>query len=78
MIPPISGSTPLNNLQLDKLKKGAREFEAMMIQQLWKGAKEEDSGENQTLTDMGTQAMSAGMAAHGGMGIARMIEKSLK
>jgi Rod binding domain-containing protein len=71
-------NVPIGNPQLIKLKKGARDFEAMMIQQLWKGVKEEESGANQALTDIATQAMSSGMAAHGGLGIAHMIEKFLK
>lgn len=84
MIPAIgaiagTAGADLKALQTAKLKKGARDFEAMLIQQLWKGSKDEDSqGGNGTLTDLSIQTMSQGMAAHGGLGIARMIEKSLK
>ena len=62
--------------EMDKLKKGSREFEAMLIQQLWKGLREEssdESGSSQTLTDVGMQAMASGLAARGGIGIAKTI-----
>ena len=78
MISPITASLPGSNAQLAKLKNGAKDFEAMLIQQMWKGSKQEEGGPNQAMTDMGMQAVSKGMAAHGGFGIAKMIEKSIK
>ena len=83
MIPPISsGSVPpasthpeMAGPQLAKLRKGAREFESMMVEQIWKGMKSDsdDSGSSQTLNDMGSHAFAAGIAARGGFGIAKMI-----
>jgi Rod binding domain-containing protein len=80
MIPPISpGDTALSAPQIDKLRKGARDFEAMMMQQLWNGMREpkeegsSETGSSETLTELGMQAMASGMAARGGLGISKMI-----
>jgi Rod binding domain-containing protein len=80
MIPalaPVSSApqTEMSGPQLSKLQKGAREFESMMVEQIWKGMKSEsaDSGSGQTLSDMGSHAFAAGIAARGGFGIAKMI-----
>jgi Rod binding domain-containing protein len=61
--------------QLDKLRKSAREFESMMVEQIWKGMKTEsdDSGSGHSLSDMASHALAVGVAARGGFGIAKMI-----
>ena len=82
MIPPVSPpapantQSPLSGPQLEKLKKGAREFEAMLVAQLWKGYQTENpdaEGSSKTLTDIGTQALAQGVAARGGLGFAKMV-----
>jgi Rod binding domain-containing protein len=72
---PAAAQPAMSGPQLDKLRKGAREFESMMVEQIWKGMKTEtaDSGSDQTLSDMGSHALAAGIAARGGFGIAKMI-----
>jgi len=77
-VPPVSAAVAkpeMSGPQLEKLRKGAREFESMLVEQIWKGMKSEsaDSGSDQTLSDMGSHAFAAGIAARGGFGIAKMI-----
>ncbi len=75
---PAAAGTP-ETPQAAKLRKGAQEFEAMMLQQLWKGLRQEDEGgPHGTLTDLSMQALSQGLAARGGLGIAKMIQTQLK
>jgi Rod binding domain-containing protein len=72
---PASTSHQMSGPQLDKLRKGAREFESMMVEQIWKGMKTEsdDSGSGHSLSDMASHAFAVGVAARGGFGIAKMI-----
>jgi Rod binding domain-containing protein len=84
MIPPVTVAAAASKpemppAQLEKLRKGAREFESMLVEQIWKGMKSEseDSGSGQTLTDMGSHAFAAGIAARGGFGVANMILRQL-
>jgi Rod binding domain-containing protein len=70
-----SNATATSSLQMGKLRKGAREFESMLVEQIWKGMKSEseDSGSTQSLSDMASHALAVGVAARGGFGIAKMI-----
>jgi Rod binding domain-containing protein len=72
---PLSTGAEVSSPQMDKLRKGAREFESMMVEQIWKGMKSEseDSGSGQSLSDMASHAFAVGVAARGGFGIAKMI-----
>jgi Rod binding domain-containing protein len=74
-VTPPASKPEIAGPQLEKLRKGAREFESMLVEQIWKGMKSEsdDSGSGQTLSDMGSHAFAAGIAARGGFGIAKMI-----
>jgi len=71
--------------QAVKLRKAAREFEAMLLSSWWKSMKEsglpggEDDSDpgKDTLDQLGMQAMSAAVAKGGGIGIAAMLVKSL-
>lgn len=64
-----------------KLRKAAQEFEAILIQTLWRSMKEsfassseeEQDPAHRTLEDLSMQAMSTALAASGGLGIARML-----
>lgn len=82
MIPPVSAMhSELSAPQLAKLKKGAQDFEAMMVAQMWKGAKDDDeedqAGSTKTMSDIGSQALAQGVAARGGFGFAKMVLKQL-
>ncbi|GEM_PF-3786020 len=71
-----AAATNISGPQLEKLRKGAREFESMMVEQIWKGMKTEtgdDSGSGNSLSDMASHAFAVGVAARGGFGIAKMI-----
>ena len=43
-----------------------------------KSEEKHEDGSSEGMTDLGMQAMATGMASRGGLGIARMIERSLK
>jgi Rod binding domain-containing protein len=74
-------------VQHQKITKASQEFEGLLLSALWKsmgdglksslGGGEEDSG-GSSFIDMGLQAVSSGMAASGGVGIGRMLLKSLE
>ena len=69
-----------------KLRKAAQDFEAILIQTLWRSMKEsfaspseqEQDPAHRTLEDLSMQAMSTALAASGGLGIARMLIHSLE
>ncbi len=69
-----------------KLRKAAQDFEAILIQTLWRSMKEsfassseqEQDPARKTLEDLSMQAMSTALAASGGLGIARMLIHSLE
>lgn len=74
-------------VQHQKITKASQEFEGLLLGALWKsmgdgmksslGGGEEDSG-GSSFIDMGLQAVSAGMAKSGGIGIGHMLLKSLE
>jgi Rod binding domain-containing protein len=74
-------------VQHQKITKASQEFEGLLLSALWKsmgdgikdslGDGEGDSG-GSSFIDMGLQAVSSGMAASGGVGIGRMLLKSLE
>jgi Rod binding domain-containing protein len=74
-------------VQHQKITKASQEFEGLLLSALWKsmgegmkeslGGGEGDSG-GSSFIDMGLQAVSSGMAASGGIGIGRMLLKSLE
>jgi Rod binding domain-containing protein len=76
--------------QSDKIAESAKQFEALMIGQMLKAAREssgggwlgnEDDQEDQTgslVMEMAEQGFSQAMAARGGLGIAKMVTDNLK
>jgi len=75
----------LNSAEMQKLKKAAGEFEAMLLQHWWSAMKDSgiSSGDDEfdaghdTLDQMGMQAMSTAVAQGGGFGLAGMMVKGL-
>jgi len=71
---------------LRKLRKAAQDFEAILIPELWEHCQpsfSSFSGEtppagSDTLNSLAIQAMSAGLAHRGGLGIARMLVRQLE
>ena len=66
-------------------KKAATQFEAMLLQKWWSSMKQSGLGEDDdtdpgedTLDNMGMQAMSTAVANSGGVGIAAMLVRSLQ
>ncbi len=78
----ISGNDPP---RVQKLKRAATEFEAMLLAKWWSSMKESGLGEQDDSTDaghdtldaMGIQAMSSAVASRGGLGIGAMLVRSL-
>lgn len=74
----------------EKISGVAKQFEALMIGQILKSAREsagggwlgnEDDKDDQTgsmVMELGEQGLSQAMAAHGGLGIARMVTANLE
>ena len=70
----------------EKLNKAAREFEALMIGQMLKSMRESSFGggwgtgdqSGDVALEMAEQQMSQVLASNGGLGLARLITKSLE
>ncbi len=75
---------PADTPEHKKLEKAAREFEGLLMSALWKSMGEDMKGPvdsdpiNASFTDIGIQAVSSAMAASGGIGIGRMLLKTLE
>ena len=69
-----------------KLRKAAQDFEAILISELWEHFQPSFSSlsgdaplaGSDTLNSLAIQAMSAGLAQRGGMGIARVLVRQLE
>lgn len=66
-----------------KIQDAARQFEAMLIQQMLQSARASngDEGQDQTgsvMTDMAEQQFSKLLASNGGVGLARLVVDGLK
>ena len=83
----VSATTPARN-DPAKVKEAAQQFEALMIGQLMKTAREAsgdggwmgtgDDEAGQIGMEMAEQVFARGMAANGGLGMAQMIAKGLQ
>lgn len=76
--------------QKQKIEKGAKEFEAMLLSGWLQQAEQslakvpgtdddddEDSGSQDQMMSLGVQSLARSMAANGGIGIGAMIEKAM-
>lgn len=75
----------LGSADIEKLKKAASEFEAMLLSSWWSAMKESglssgddsfDAGRD-TLDQLGMQAMSSAVAEGGGIGLGAMLVRGL-
>jgi Rod binding domain-containing protein len=78
------GSSASDSPEVKKLKKGASDFEAMLISKWWSSMKESGLGGDDdsdpghdTLDAMSAQAIGTALASHGGLGIAKLLVSSL-
>jgi|HubBroStandDraft_6_1064221.scaffolds.fasta_scaffold05152_4 Rod binding domain-containing protein len=86
LAPPAGHPTaPASSLELQKLRKAAGEFEAMLLAHWWSAMKqsgfsesddESDAGHD-TLDQLGIQTMSNAVAMGGGLGIGAMLVRGL-
>lgn len=87
---PINAQNPLaisasDPPRVQKLKRAATDFEAMLLAKWWSSMKDSGLGEQDDSTDpghdtldaMGIQAMSSAVASRGGLGIGAMLVHSL-
>ena len=77
-------ATPALTAQQRKLKQAANEFEGLVVSTLWKSfqndpmtASDDSDAASGSIRTLGLQAMSTAMAASGGLGLAKMVEKQL-
>lgn len=81
-----AGASGNNPGQLAKLQKAASDFEALLIEQMLKSAREsgedgsdaEDSEANSSLMDLSEQQFAQTLSNNGGLGIAKMVVAGLK
>jgi Rod binding domain-containing protein len=74
---PISASLP--EAHPKNAKDAAKQFEALLINQMLRSAHEEDDdSEKQTVLDIADQQFSQLVANKGGLGLAQVIVKGLK
>lgn len=94
MTPPISSQSNQPSATGDlrqasqspsKLAKAAREFESILLQNWlekmnhsFAGSEESQDAAHDTVTSLGTQAISTALAARGGIGIASMLLRQLE
>jgi Rod binding domain-containing protein len=78
-----AGTKQISGGRAEKIRKYAREFEADLLANLYKGMQNslggipnEDPGAD-TFTDMGVHALAEGIVAGGGIGIANMLIQHL-
>jgi Rod binding domain-containing protein len=82
--PAVVSSSLSSNPTMRKLQNAAREFEGILLANLWQAWNKSDQlgDENDpigdSMTGMGIEMASMAMAEKGGVGIARMIVNSLK
>ena len=78
MIGPItSGTTPTRD-NPRAVKESAEQFEALLIAQLLKVARDESGGgDTESIRDMAEQQLGAVMAKSGGLGLGRLITQGL-
>ena len=84
---PVSLTTPLGGPaqpdHLARIRKGATDFEALLLDQMLRSAREaggtgltgngSDDDANSTLVELGEQQFAQALASRGGMGIAKMV-----
>jgi Rod binding domain-containing protein len=81
--PPLNAG-PTHAQQVRKLDHAAQAFEGILIGSLWKSLQKDplfssngaDPGAG-TMSNLGLQAVSSAIAARGGLGLAKMIEREL-
>ena len=75
----LNAAAPPNSPE--KIKGAAQQFEALMISEMLKTAREstsdEDGGSSQNMTDLGEQQVANVMAKAGGLGLQRTLVQGL-
>lgn len=93
-VPVSAGTSPERTVSTraqdspDKIRKGATEFEALLLTQILRSARQsaggalsgddtEDSDTNSSLLDLGEQQFAQALSANGGLGLAKMVMSGL-
>ncbi len=84
--PQTDSQTGLKPLEVEKLRKSARDFESLLLNSLWKEMQAESESEEDAgpgggfggpLQELAFQAVANQAAASGGLGLGRLILRSL-
>jgi Rod binding domain-containing protein len=60
-----------------RIKDAAEQFEALLLGQILRSARESNGGSNDCATEFAEQQLSTVLAKRGGLGIGRMIQQGL-
>jgi Rod binding domain-containing protein len=83
----LASATSGTSSEADKLKSAAKQFEALMVGEVLKAARSSSDGgwlgtgddqSGQLAMELGEQQLAQALASTGGLGIARMVTKSLQ
>lgn len=79
MISPVSGlNNPAAAVKTDAIDKSARDFEALLIAQLLRAARESgESAEADSVMEMAESQFASVLAANGGLGLAALVTTAL-
>ena len=79
MISAVSGlNDPKTAVKPDTVEKSARDFEALLIAQLLRAARESgESAEADSVMEMAESQFASVLAANGGLGLAALVTKAL-
>lgn len=88
MLTPISGAAPSGDsgaVHPRNLKEAASQFEALLVSQMLKSSHEDgeswlgtgDDQADSTMTELAEERLAQAMAAHGGLGLSRVIVNQL-
>jgi Rod binding domain-containing protein len=76
-------ASPAPNENAAKIRRAATDFEALLLTQMLKSAREaggtgdDDKAENSTMVELGEQQFAQALASSGGLGIAKMVVAGL-
>lgn len=84
--PTLSGSTPANRKKSEQIREAARDFEALLIQQLLRSAREAGAGAGMgsddqsfdSIMDFSEQQIARMLTASGGLGLSSLIARGLE
>lgn len=74
---PSSASTPAKSAESSRISDAGEQFEALLMGQILRSARESNGGSNDCATEFAEQHLATVLAQHGGLGLARLIGQGL-